>query len=109
MEKVKIAFANLNHQEIEVIDVEKPVIFNLAAAGVDWMQACGQKGRCTTCAFEVVEGGENLSELTETELKFRELNRLPISQRLACQANTKGNIRIRTPHSSKLPHLKYWD
>ena len=109
MEKVKIAFVNLNHQEIEVIDLEKPVIFNLGAAGVDWMQACGQKGRCTTCAFETVEGAENLSELTEAELKFRELGRLPVSQRLACQATTKGNIKIRTPHSSKLPHLEYRD
>ena len=108
MEKVKIAFANLNHQEIEVIDLEKPLIFNLGASGVDWMQACGQKGRCTTCAFEAVEGAENLSELTEAELKFRELERLPETQRLACQAITKGDVTIRTPHSSKLPHLEYF-
>ena len=107
MEKVKVVIQNLNRQEITIESEEKSIIFSLGESGVDWMQACGQKGRCTTCAFEIIEGAENLSELTDAELKFRELNRLPDRYRLACQAKAFGNIVIKVPEHLKLPHLKY--
>jgi ferredoxin, 2Fe-2S len=107
LEKVKVVILNLNRQEIAVEDQEKSLIANFAAAGQDWMQACGQKGRCTTCAFEVIEGQEFLSEESEAELKFRANGRLKDGRRLACQTRTSGNIVIRVPDDVKLPHLTY--
>ena len=107
MEKVKLVIQNLNSQEIELDNPEKPIIFYLAEAGIDWMQTCGQKGRCTTCAFEVIKGKENLSEYSDNELHFKNLNRLSGKYRLACQAKIFGNVEIRVPESLKLPHVKY--
>jgi 2Fe-2S ferredoxin len=107
LEKVKVVILNLNRQEIPVENEEKSIIFNFGLAGLDWMQACGQKGRCTTCACEVVEGAENLSEPTEAEVTYFEKGRLKPGQRLTCQARAKGNIVIRVPEVLKLPHLTY--
>ena len=76
-------------------------------AGLDWMQACGQKGRCTTCAFEVLDGMENLQAPTEAEMRYLAAGRLPQGSRLACQARTNGNLLIRVPANGKLPHLQY--
>ncbi len=98
---------NLNRQEIAIENEEKTIIFNFGLAGLDWMQACGQKGRCTTCAFEILEGKEFLSPESEPELKYREMGRLPEGFRLACQTRTSGNIVIRVPDALKLPHLIY--
>lgn len=107
MEKVKVVIRNLNRQEITIDFPERSLLFHFGLHGVDWMQACGQKGRCTTCAFQVLEGAENLSELTENERRYRSLGRLPENYRLACQTKTKGNIVIRVPEALKLPHISY--
>ena len=107
MEKVKVVILNLNRQEIAIENQEKSLIYHFGLAGQDWMQACGQKGRCTTCAFEVLEGREFLSEESEAERKFHDNGRLPVSRRLACQTRTSGNIVIRVPDDVKLPHLTY--
>ena len=98
---------NLNSQEIALYKPEKSIIFYLAEAGVDWMQTCGQKGRCTTCAFEVISGAENLSSYSDNEQHFKSLKRLPENYRLACQTKIFGNVEIKVPDSLKLPHIKY--
>ena len=107
METVKVVIQNLNRQEIAVGNPDFPILYWIGQTGTDWMQTCGQKGRCTTCSFQVLEGEENLSPLTEAELKFRNLGRLPDGYRLACQAKTSGNLVIRVPNALKLPHLSY--
>ena len=107
MEKVKVVIKNLRMQEIPVTDSEIPLIFHFAQAGLDWMQACGQKGRCTTCAFEVLEGIENLSPPTESELRYLAAGRLKPGYRLACQACTSASILVRVPDGCRLPHLDY--
>jgi 2Fe-2S ferredoxin len=94
-------------QEIQVDNMEKPLIFFFACASLDWMQACGQKGRCTTCAFEVLEGMENLSEASEAEMRYLAAGRLLPGQRLACQARTSGNLLIGVPRNNQLPHMQY--
>lgn len=94
-------------QEIPVTDPEKTLIFFMAESGLDWMQACGQKGRCTTCAFDALEGAENLSEETEAEIRYLAAGRLLPGQRLACQARTSGDLLIRVPQKNQLPHMKY--
>lgn len=94
-------------QEIPVSDSEKPLIFLFANAGLDWMQACGAKGRCTTCAFDVLEGEQNLSGLSEAEMRYLAAGRLQPGQRLACQARTSGDLLVRVPLKNQLPHLNY--
>ena len=107
MERVKVVIKNLRMQEIPLAESEKPLIFHFAAAGLDWMQACGQKGRCTTCSFDILEGSENLSETTEAEMRYLAAGRLQPGQRLACQSRASGNLLIRVPVKNQLPHLHY--
>ena len=77
----------------------------LQAAGHDWMHACGAKGRCTTCRLEVLAGPENLSPLTDAELRYRAAGRLLPHERLTCQARLPaGAARGRVPAATQLPH-----
>ncbi len=107
MERVNVVIENLNRQEIAIFDAQKSIIFHTGQAGIDWMQSCGQKGRCTTCAFQVLEGSENLSQLSEAEQKYRDSGRLPEHFRLACQTFATGPVRIKVPDHLKLPHISY--
>ncbi|MEQ8423355.1 MAG: 2Fe-2S iron-sulfur cluster-binding protein, partial [Cyclobacteriaceae bacterium] len=106
---VKIVIENLDKKELKVNVGSKTVLNHLQDHFLDWMHACGAKGRCTTCKMELVAGSENLSEPTAAELKFRRAGELLENERLACQASIKGNLIIRVPESSKLPHLTYTD
>ena len=94
-------------QEIPLADAEKPLIFSLGLAGTDWMQACGQKGRCTTCLFDVLEGSENLSAPSEAELRYLAAGRIRSTQRLACQVKVTGDVLISVPPCGRLPHISY--
>ncbi|QSE97798.1 2Fe-2S iron-sulfur cluster-binding protein [Fulvivirga lutea] len=106
---VKITISNLNNLTIKSNDTTKPVLSILQDNFVDWMHACGGKGRCTTCKFKVVKGGENLSSITDAEQKFANMNRLNLkSERLCCQVRLeKDEVEIEVPDESKLPHLDY--
>ena len=94
-------------QEIPAEDSENTLIHHFGLAGLDWMQACGRKGRCTTCLFQVVEGSGSLSPLTDAEIRYLAAGRLREGQRLACQTRTSGNLVISVPPAGRLPHLDY--
>ena len=83
------------------------VLHELQAAGIDWMHACGGKGRCTSCRMIVTEGLQNICPLTEAELRFKNLGRLKDNERLTCQCTLSGNVAVRVPEKTKLPHLIY--
>ncbi|AHM61638.1 ferredoxin [Flammeovirgaceae bacterium 311] len=105
-----ITIQNLDNKTIQVTEMIQSVLQAMGAAGVDWMHACGGKGRCTTCAMRVVEGEENLSTFSEGELRMQRQGRLPKAYRLACQCIVeKGNVVVRVPETSKLPHMPYTD
>lgn len=106
---VKIVIENLDRKELEVNNDSKPVLKHLQDHFIDWMHACGEKGRCTTCKMEIIEGEQNLGELSAAELKYRNSGELQENARLACQAILIGSIRVRVPDSSKLPHIEYTD
>ena len=74
---------------------------------MDWMHACGGKGRCTTCRVEVIDGSANLEPITVAEQRFFDLNKLKPNERLACQAVLKGKVVVKIPDSCKFPHLDY--
>lgn len=105
----KIIIKNLNNQEVDIYDVNKSVLQQFAEAYIDWMQACGGKGRCTTCKMIVHQGQEHLSPLTDAEKKYQKLDRLHQGERLACQCSVEGDIIVSTPQKYKLPHINYSD
>ncbi|MBX2894952.1 MAG: (2Fe-2S)-binding protein [Cyclobacteriaceae bacterium] len=76
---------------------------------VDWMHACGGKGRCTTCKMILVRGTDALGLLTDAEKRYRQTGQLGATERLACQAEILGDCTIRTPEEYKLPHQAYTD
>jgi ferredoxin, 2Fe-2S len=87
------------------------VLKNLQLAYIDWLQACGGKGRCTTCAMYVVSGDDCLTLPTDFEEKQKELTKLRAGERLACQCKIigQGTVVVKVPERLKLPHLIYTD
>lgn len=104
---VKIVIENLGRKELRVNNDAKTVLNHLQDHFLDWMHACGAKGRCTTCKMVVIAGEENLSEPTAAELKYRNSGELLNNERLTCQATVRGDLVIKVPESGKLPHLTY--
>ncbi len=103
----KLVIENLNNKEILITRSDISLLQQIFESGQDWMSACGGKGRCVTCRVKVLEGMQNLSPLTERELKFRVDNRLKINERLTCQIQLNGLLRVKVPHSCQLPHIAY--
>lgn len=104
----KIVIENLFNLTIDLAPSESKVIELIHQNGIDWMHACGKKGRCTTCKLIVIEGLENLSDLTDRELVFRDQNRLKSDERLACQVSLlKGDLKVRIAEQNKFPHISY--
>jgi len=103
----KLVIENLNNKEILITRSDISLLQQIFESGQDWMSACGGKGRCVTCRVKVLEGMQNLSPLTERELKFREDNRLKINERLTCQIQLNGLLRVKVPRSCQLPHIAY--
>ena len=104
---VKIVIENLSQREILINDPSKPVLRLIQEAGIDWMTDCGGKGRCTTCRAILISGNENLTPNSPAELKYRGLGLLLPGERLMCQVRTMGDLVLRVPDDSKLPHMKY--
>lgn len=106
---MKLIISNLNNLTLQSNDNQKTLLSIAQENYVDWMYACGGKGRCTTCKVIVKDGKENLSEVTEAEHRFINMSRLDANhERLACQACLmQGDIVVQIPDENKLPHLDY--
>lgn len=105
----EITIKNLSQTTIETNDQNSSILSVLHENGIDWMHACGGKGRCTTCKMIVLNGLKNISPLSEFEQKVKKLGALKESERLACQCQLQGDIEIKVPEKNKLPHLNYSD
>lgn len=106
----KIVIKNLDNKVISTNENSNSVLDALHNNFIDWMHACGGKGRCTTCKMIVLEGMENLAPATTHEERFKEMNALKENERLTCQSILqKDEIVIRVPEAGKLPHMKYSD
>lgn len=98
---------NLSDLKVKA-DEGQTLLEALQAAGIDWMHACGGKGRCTTCRIIVKQGMEHISPLTENELRYRNNGRLKENERLTCQCILKeGDALGKVPEQTKLPHITY--
>lgn len=104
---VKITIENLGQKELLVSELNYTALQHFQTQFVDWMQACGGKGRCTTCRMIILKGGETLGQYTDAEKKYRQEGLLNENERLACQVKVTGDLIIRVPDDSKLPHMKY--
>ena len=102
----RIVIRNLG-KSVEVKDFSKSILQHVQESQIDWMYSCGGKGNCTTCKAIVIEGENNLSEFSLSELRYRKQGLLKDKERLACQAKPKGNIIVEIPDEYKLPHLSY--
>lgn len=103
----RIRIRNLNNKLISSSDNSQTVLNIIHENQIDWMHACGAKGRCTTCKLIVTEGLENLSPITDAEKKFAALGRLHDNERLACQSVLLGDISVRVAEQNKFPHIEY--
>lgn len=102
-----IVIKNLEEKSLTVQDFSKTFLQHVQQSGLDWMHACGGKGRCTTCKVIVVQGAENLEPKTAAEIRYENLGLLADNERLTCQAKVKGDVTILIPDEGKLPHVKY--
>lgn len=102
-----ITIVNLAGRKVPFLPHEHSVLKAIHRQNIDWMHACGAKGRCTTCRMIVLEGMENLSPLSEPEIRYREAGRLKDNERLTCQTKALGNAVVRVPEATKFPHVKY--
>lgn len=105
----KITIENLSGTTIETDAPERTVLKILQENRIDWMHACGAKGRCTTCKAIVTAGNEFLTEVTAAETRFINMGALKPNERLTCQVMIKGDIAIRVPKQYQLPHMQYND
>jgi 2Fe-2S ferredoxin len=98
---------NLHSKAIDCRN-KKEKVLDLLLEHMDWMHACGAKGRCTSCKGVFLSGIASVSAPTGAEDKFKALGKLKDNERLCCQI-TLGNedIVIRVPDSNKLPHMNY--
>lgn len=74
---------------------------------IDWMHACGGKGRCTTCKVIIKASEETLPPLSGAEQKMKDRGRLRENERQACQFCPTSFIEIAVPKLYQLPHIAY--
>lgn len=104
----KIVIKNMSQKSLKYSG-SKTLLNILHANSIDWMHACGAKGRCTTCSANIEMGNENLASLTAIEEKYLLKGLLLPNQRLACQTLCEGDVEISVPDRYKLPHIFYSD
>ncbi len=106
----EIVIENLFERKISSKKGNCKVIDLIHENGIDWMHACGKKGRCTSCKIILISGEENLSEVNEREQFYLKQGRLNSNERLSCQAELReGEIRVRVAAINKFPHMEYSD
>ena len=104
-----ITIINLHNRELFFSSNDKSALKIIHENQIDWMHACGGKGRCTSCKMIVVEGMENLPPLNAAEQKYRDQGRLAEKERLACQCLVKADLKIKVAQKNKFPHINYSD
>lgn len=105
----KIVIQNLHNKEIFIKNENKNLLDIIHENYIDWMHACGGKGRCTTCKVQVLEGLDNISEESPAELKYRQMKRLGVNERLSCQCQITGDILVKVAQENKFNHIQYSD
>lgn len=103
----RLIIRNLANTPVAITMPVNIVLKHIQEAYIDWMHACGGKGRCTTCRMNVLSGMENISPLSAAEIKYRQMGRLKETERLTCQCYAVGEVIAEVPSACQLPHMKY--
>jgi ferredoxin, 2Fe-2S len=103
---ITVTIENLDTKPLEAKRGEK-LLDVILRHGIDYMHACGGKGRCTTCKAKITFFEDELPADTEVELKYREAGRLKIHERLSCQLTIFTSLSLIVPKETQLPHLNY--
>jgi 2Fe-2S ferredoxin len=104
-----IVIKNMGEKAVRFENSSKTLLRHLQDNYIDWMQACGGKGRCTTCKVNILGGAEYLGPKTAAEMSYMRKNELGANERLACQCVVTGDVCISVPEEAKLPHVSYTD
>jgi len=84
-------------QKIE-IEVGSTILEAAISHELAWPHTCGGKAQCTTCAYVLVKGKENvspMSRLEEHQLIARKGRHVIMQRmRLACQSKVSGDIVV---------------
>lgn len=102
-----ILIKNWSQKKLTVNDERKPLLRHFQDNFLDWMHACGGKGRCTTCKVIVISGSHHFSSTTPAENRYRSIGALKDNERLSCQTRVLGDVAIAVPDEYKLPHINY--
>ncbi|PIT99350.1 MAG: hypothetical protein COT74_10115 [Bdellovibrionales bacterium CG10_big_fil_rev_8_21_14_0_10_45_34] len=76
----------------------KKLMDALFDAGIPVASSCGGVGSCTKCRITIIEGSQNLSLPNELEEDLREMYEIPTNERVSCQTEVLGDIRIDTSY-----------
>jgi 2Fe-2S ferredoxin len=106
---MRLVIKNLNNKILDLSSCNASLLHCLLQSGLDWMHACGGKGRCTTCKVRVLSGMENITPLSPAEKRYREQHLLGMEERLSCQVRVTNDLVVEVPTDSKLSHLLYSD
>jgi len=68
----------------------------LLDANISVASSCHGDGVCCKCVITIIEGLDNLSPRTETEIELLDRNPLPPEKRVSCQTQITGDIKIDT-------------
>ena len=102
-----ITIKSLDNKSIIYTNSGQSILKILHENNIDWMHACGAKGKCTTCKMILHQGIASLSDLSSFEKECRILGKMQQNERLACQCSASEDIVISVPESSKMPHINY--
>lgn len=105
----KILIRNLNNRSVHTKDNSKSILNIIHDDQIDWMHACGAKGRCTSCKMIVHEGLGGFDSPNSAEQRMIDLGRLAKNERLACQNKLNDDIEISVAEINKFPHVNYSD
>ncbi len=106
----KITISNQGHKVVNYkLNNETPitVLAILQENNIDWMHACGGKGKCTSCKCIIVSGEVNLDTKTQVEIDFIDSGKISDSQRMICQVLVFGDVGIEVSEKNKLPNVNY--
>jgi len=91
----KVTVLNLHSKTIDC-HLKTKKLLDILLSETDWMHSCGGKGRCTTCSAVIITGQENLSTLTDVELKYQKLCKITVNMSLAANVWLKEMLKLNT-------------
>lgn len=101
---INFTFEEKDKSPISVKAVEGESILDIALENnIDLHHNCGGVCACSTCHVYILEGEENLPEITDKEEDFVDRAINPrLESRLGCQCLIQGNVSVCIPDQSVL-------